>query len=87
MIRSSANDDEICISINFGFHTRESRRRRTVHLVNQEMRHLGMHPAPFNQRPMVDTVKQSLHLAMRAKNKFFKSLRPKVRIRGAEDLA
>lgn len=74
------NDDSVSVSINFGFHTRESRRRKVVHLVNLEMRQLGWQPAPFSKHPMVDSVKQGLQLAVRAKNKFFKSLRPEVNV-------
>lgn len=70
------NGDGISVSINVGFHTRESRRRRNVHLVNLEMRRLGLRPAPFNLRPTVDSVKQRIHPAIRAKNKFFGWLRP-----------
>jgi len=69
------NDGGVSVSINVGFHTRESRRRRSVHLVNLEMRRLGLRPAPFNLRPAVDSVKQRMSLAIRAKNKFFSSLR------------
>jgi hypothetical protein len=72
------NDDGISVSINVGFHTRASRRRRNVHLVNMEMRRLGLRPAPFNLRPAVDSMKQRIHLAIRAKNKFFRWLRPEI---------
>jgi hypothetical protein len=74
------NDGGISVSINIGFHTRESRRRRNVHLVNLEMRRLGLRPAPFNLRPAVDSVKQRMSLAIRAKNKFFRLLRPEVTV-------
>jgi hypothetical protein len=74
------NDGGVSVSINVGFHTRESRRRRSVHLVNLEMRRLGLRPAPFNMRPAVDSVKQRMHLAIRAKNRFFGSLRPEVAV-------
>ena len=50
------NDGGISVSINVGFQTRESRRRRNVHLVNLEMRRLGLRPSPFNLRPSVDSV-------------------------------
>jgi hypothetical protein len=73
-----SNDEGVSISMNVGFHTPWSRRCRTVRLVNLELRQWGLHPAPCNQRPMVDAVKQRMHLALRAKNKFFKSLRPKI---------
>ena len=74
------NDGGVSVSINMGFHTRESRRRRSVHLVNLEMRRLGLRPSPFNLRPAVDSVKQRMSLAIRAKNKFFRSLRPEVTV-------
>ena len=72
------NDDDICVSFNVGFHTRKSRRRRAVHIFNLEMRHLGLRPAPYNQHPGVDSVKKQMYLAVRAKNKFFKFLKPEV---------
>jgi len=72
------NDGGISVSINVGFQTRASRRRRNVHLVNLEMRRLGLRPSPFNLRPAVDSVKQRMVMAVRAKNKFFRSLRPEV---------
>jgi hypothetical protein len=72
------NDGGISVSINVGFQTRESRRRRNVHLVNLEMRGLGLRPSPFNLRPAVDSVKQRMVLAIHAKNKLFRSLRPEV---------
>jgi hypothetical protein len=74
------NDGEISVSINVGFHTRESRRRRNVHLVNLEMRALGLRPTPFNQAPTIDSVKQRMHPAIRAKNKFLRWLRPEVAV-------
>jgi hypothetical protein len=74
------NDGEISVSINVGFHIRESRRRRDVHLVNLEMRTLGLRPAPFNQRPAIDSVKQRMRPAIRAKNKFLSWLRPEVTV-------
>jgi hypothetical protein len=72
------NDGGISVSINVGFQTRVSRRRRNVHLVNLEMRRLGLRPSPFNLRPAVDSVKQRMVMAVRAKNKFLRSLRPEV---------
>ena len=74
------NHGGVSVSINVGFHTRESRRRKSVHLVNLEMRRLGLRPAPFNLRPTVDSVKQRMSMAIRAKNKFFRSLRPDVTV-------
>jgi len=70
------NDDDICVSFNVGFHTRKSRRRRAVHIVNLEMRRFGLHPAPYNERPGLDSIKSQMYLAVRARNKFFKFLKP-----------
>jgi hypothetical protein len=74
------NDGDVSVSMNVGFHTRESRRRRNVHLFNLEMRSLGLRPAPFNQWPAIDSVKQRMHPAIRAKNKFFRWLRPEITV-------
>ena len=74
------NDDGISISLNVGFNTRRSRRCRTVRLFNLELRHMGLHPSPYNRHPAVDTMKERMHLAFRAKNKFFKSLKPSVKV-------
>jgi len=72
------NDDDICVSFNVGFHTRESRRRRAVHIVNLEMRRLGLQPAPYDQRPGIDSIKNQMYQALRVRNKFFKFLKPEV---------
>src|SRR5262245_12780722 len=69
------NDDEVCVSLNIGFHTRLSRRRRAVHFVNFEMRDLGLQPAPYGRYPIVDSVKTHMPAAFRAKNKLLKSLK------------
>jgi hypothetical protein len=69
------NGDEICISLNIGFHTRMSRRRRAVHLLNFEMRGLGLHPAPYGRYPIVDSVKIRIPAAFRVKNKILKSFK------------
>jgi hypothetical protein len=74
------NDEGVSVSWNVGFHTPKSRRRRTVHLVNLELRHMGIDPRPYDQSPMLDSLKVGMHLALRAKNKFFKGLRPKVKL-------
>ena len=74
------NDDDICVSFNVGFHTRKSRRRRAVHIVNLEMRRLGMRPSPYDERPGIDSIKNQMYLAVRARNKFFKFLKPEVTI-------
>jgi len=72
------NDDDICVSFNVGFHTRKSRRRRAVHIVNLEMRRLGLRPAPYDQRPGIDSIKNQMYQALRVRNKFFKFLKPEV---------
>ena len=74
------NDDGVSISVNVGFQTRQSRRRREVHLVNFELRHLGLQPGPFGQRPLMDELKARLHLAVRVRNRFFPGLRPSMTI-------
>jgi hypothetical protein len=74
------NDDGVSISLNVGFQTRISRRSRTVRLVNLEMRQLGLRPSPIDRRPVVDSVKARMHILFRAKNKFFRSLKPKVTV-------
>lgn len=74
------NDDGVSVSINFGFHTRCSKREIPVHLVNLELRRLGFSPRPVNQSPMVDSLKRTMHLAVRVRNKLFKSLKPKVTV-------
>jgi hypothetical protein len=74
------NDDGISVSLNVGFNTRHSRRCRKVRLFNLELRQMGLHPSPYDRHPVVDTMKERMHLAFRAKNKFFKSLRPSVKV-------
>jgi hypothetical protein len=69
------NGDEVCVSLNIGFHTRMSRRRRAVHLFNFEMRGLGLRPAPYGRYPIVDSVKMRIPTAFRAKNRILKSLK------------
>jgi len=65
------NDPGLSVSWNVGFHTRRSRRRRTLHLVNLELRQLGLRPTGYGRRPAVDAVKGSMNLALRAKNRLF----------------
>jgi hypothetical protein len=74
------NDDGLSISWNVGFHTRASRRRRDVHLVNLELRRMGLRPRPFNRSPLMDSLKLKSRLAFRVKNKLFPFLKPKVRV-------
>ena len=74
------NDPGISVSWNVGFHTPSSRRRKQVHMVNLEMRHMGMHPRPFDASPMVDSLKARLQFPLRVKNRLFSSLKPKVKI-------
>jgi len=81
------NDDTICISWNVGFNTRASRRRRNVHLVNHDLRSMGMHPRRFGDSPWRDAVKARLHLPMRIKNKVLRTLRPGRQPSSASDTA
>ena len=74
------NDDGICVSWNVGFNTRRSRRRRDVHLVNVELRHLGMAPSPVGAHPVRDALKARLRLPFRAKNRLLPGLRPRLEL-------
>lgn len=69
------NDDVPCISWNVGFNTRKSLKRKKVHLVNFELRKLGMSVAPYNQSPVLDSVKRIAHVGFRVKNKLERMLR------------
>ncbi len=75
------NDDGISISWNVGFHTRQSRRRRAVHLVNLELRMLGLEPAPYGQNVVSDTVKAYARIGFTAKNRLFHSLKPRIQLK------
>lgn len=68
------NDDTICISWNVGFHTRDSRRRRNVHLVNRDLRSMGLTPKPFGASGWRDAVKAKLHFPLRVKNKVLRTI-------------
>jgi hypothetical protein len=63
------NDGGLSVSWNVGFHTRRSRRRRTVHLLNHELRSMGLNPLPFNHNQFVDRFKEYSYIAFRAKRK------------------
>jgi hypothetical protein len=65
------NDPGVSVSWNVGFHTRRSRRRRTLHLVNLELRQRGLRPTGYGRRPAVDAFKGRMDLALRAKNRLF----------------
>jgi hypothetical protein len=69
------NDGGLSVSWNIGFHTRKTRHRRTVHLVNHELRTMGLNPSPFNHNQLVDTLKDYGHIALRAKRKIVSLLR------------
>jgi len=70
------NDDGLCISWNVGFHTRKSRINRLAHMVNLELRQLGLHPTPAGHHRTLDMIKAQTHVAFRVKNKFFPYLKP-----------
>lgn len=72
------NDDGVCISWNVGFHTGVSRRRRAVHRVNHELRHLGKTPAPFGAHPMRDTMKRRTRFFFSLKNRLFPAGKPRI---------
>lgn len=74
------NDPGVSVSWNVGFHTPASRRRKQVHMVNLEMRHMGMQPRPYDVSPMVDSLKARMQFPLRVKNRLFSSLKPKVKI-------
>jgi hypothetical protein len=63
------NDDVPCISWNVGFNTRKSLRRKKVHLVNLELRKLGLPVSPYNRSHTVDSLKRSVYFGVRVKNK------------------
>jgi hypothetical protein len=63
------NDDVPCISWNVGFNTRKSLRRKKVHLVNFELRKLGVSVSPYDQSRALDTIKRFAHFGFRVKNK------------------
>ena len=71
------NDDTVCVSWNVGFNTRASRRRRSVHLVNQDLRAMGLNPRPCGASPWRDALKARMHLPLRVKNKLLRTLRGK----------
>lgn len=71
------NDDTLCISWNVGFHTRDSRRRRNVHLVNRDLRSMGLAPSAYGEAAWRDAVKARMHLPLRVKNKVLRTLRLK----------
>jgi len=63
------NDESICVSWNVGFHTNKSNRRKTVHLVNWELRKLGVTPSPYNRILLVDSLKVQMYLGIRIRDK------------------
>ena len=71
------NDDGVCISWNVGFHTGVSRRRRAVHRVNHELRHLGKTPAPFGAHPFRDSMKRGTRYVFSLKHRLFPGGKPK----------
>lgn len=74
------NDDTVCVSWNVGFNTARSRRRRDVHCVNLELRHLGLTPTPWGRRPRVDAMKRASRFVFKAKNRLLPFTRPKIRV-------
>lgn len=72
------NDDTVCVSWNVGFNTPITRRRRDVHCVNLELRHLGVTPTPVGRRPWLDGLKRSSRFVFKAKNRLLPFLRPKI---------
>ena len=74
------NDPGISVSWNVGFHTPASRRRKQVHMVNLEMRHMGITPRPYNNSPTVDSLKTKMFFPLKVKNRLFRSLKPVVKV-------
>lgn len=74
------NDDGVCVSWNVGFNTRRSRRRRDLHMVNVELRHLGLSPSPAGSHPFRDAVKARLRWPFRVKNRLHRGWTPDVRL-------
>ena len=70
------NDDGVCVSWNVGFNTRRSRRRRNTHLVNVELRRMGVRPSSPGLHPARDAVKRAMRPVLRAKNRLLPFLRP-----------
>src|SRR5262249_24915002 len=68
------NDDVPCISWNVGFNTRKSLRRKKVHLVNFELRKLGVSVSPYHQSGVMNSVKRFAHIGFRVKNKLQRML-------------
>jgi len=63
------NDDVPCISWNVGFNTRKSQRRKKIHLVNLELRKLGLRVSPYSRSSTVDSLKFYSYFGVRAINK------------------
>lgn len=72
------NDDTVCVSWNVGFNTAATRRRRDVHCVNLELRHLGLTPTPVGRRPWLDGLKRTSRFVFKAKNRLLPFTRPKI---------
>lgn len=73
------NDESVSVSWNVGFHTEHSRQRRTVHLVNRELRALGIHPSEYSRSPLRDAIKARMSLALRVKNKLVHTIERKAK--------
>jgi hypothetical protein len=76
------NDDTVCVSWNVGFNTRRTRRRRDVHCVNLELRHLGITPTPVGRRPWLDGLKRTSRVLWKVKNRLLPFTRPKIDVLG-----
>lgn len=63
------NDDCVCISWNVGFNTAKSARRKKIHLVNYQLRKLGVQPTDYNKSARLDNVKHKLYFMARVSNK------------------
>ncbi len=63
------NDEGLSISLNVGFNTQKSTRRKRIHLVNHHLRRLGFTPKHYNQSTGVDDFKNKMYFITRVSNK------------------
>lgn len=69
------NGSEISVSLSMTFRTAASNRRDTVYKANHAIRRLGLHPAPFGERVLRDSIKHRLFGAYLAGKRLPQSLR------------
>ena len=69
------NDSNMCIAWNVGFNTRNSLRRKKIHLVNRKLRNLGIRIKPYGTSPIIDLLKNNLYQGLRVERKIRKILK------------